>query len=212
MRNRRFLVTVGDGYDPRPPEAQARSRRVAAAAKRELLRSAGVAVPSAAEQESSATAAEAESPARAMVKVWRLVGEGGGPLRTLDGGLAQLPVELECIHEFPAFGPMVSGTVLPEKPITAFAVLEDLSHTALGLQNGAVVLLRGNILRGERHCKRFLLQKELPSPVPVTALGFVHRDDPRDVAAAEAAADEMVRRQRKERDALDREVGGVGGR
>eukprot|EP00732_Lithocolla_globosa_P001976 Lithocolla_globosa_v1_NODE_1146_length_2839_cov_36.775503.p1 type:complete len:487 gc:universal NODE_1146_length_2839_cov_36.775503:1283-2743(+) len=53
-------------------------------------------------------------------------------------------------------------------PVSCFAVLENLSQMAVGLANGAVLLIRGDISR-DRFTKQKILTKEKH---PITALGF----------------------------------------
>eukprot|EP01116_Phalansterium_solitarium_P000785 TRINITY_DN10648_c0_g1_i1.p1 TRINITY_DN10648_c0_g1~~TRINITY_DN10648_c0_g1_i1.p1 ORF type:complete len:1021 (-),score=472.43 TRINITY_DN10648_c0_g1_i1:124-3186(-) len=61
-------------------------------------------------------------------------------------------------------------TTQPLVPVTSLAVLDDLSQLAVGLCNGVVVLMRGDLLR-DRHSKQLVLQ-EPESRDPVTALHF----------------------------------------
>eukprot|EP00750_Incisomonas_marina_P018901 INCI3169.1.p1 GENE.INCI3169.1~~INCI3169.1.p1 ORF type:complete len:522 (+),score=112.23 INCI3169.1:308-1873(+) len=52
----------------------------------------------------------------------------------------------QCVREFKIF----DTDEMPETPITCFAVMEDLSMLACGLQSGQVILFRGNLLRKTR--------------------------------------------------------------
>eukprot|EP01114_Cavostelium_apophysatum_P016791 TRINITY_DN4846_c1_g1_i1.p1 TRINITY_DN4846_c1_g1~~TRINITY_DN4846_c1_g1_i1.p1 ORF type:complete len:953 (+),score=293.87 TRINITY_DN4846_c1_g1_i1:58-2916(+) len=63
--------------------------------------------------------------------------------------------------------------ILPATVVTAMAVSEDLTQIAIGLCNGLVVLIRGDIVR-EKNSKQVHLGSE--TGIPVTGLGFKEQD------------------------------------
>eukprot|EP01104_Vermistella_antarctica_P005197 TRINITY_DN1563_c0_g1_i1.p1 TRINITY_DN1563_c0_g1~~TRINITY_DN1563_c0_g1_i1.p1 ORF type:complete len:989 (-),score=293.81 TRINITY_DN1563_c0_g1_i1:110-3076(-) len=58
-------------------------------------------------------------------------------------------------------------------PVTALVCLEDMTHVAIGLANGAVLLLTGDVVR-DRHPRQHLIRAPVAGGqvVPVTGLGF----------------------------------------
>eukprot|EP00163_Fabomonas_tropica_P014549 TRINITY_DN2645_c0_g3_i4.p1 TRINITY_DN2645_c0_g3~~TRINITY_DN2645_c0_g3_i4.p1 ORF type:complete len:454 (+),score=82.80 TRINITY_DN2645_c0_g3_i4:150-1511(+) len=94
-----------------------------------------------------------EDTTKATIKIWNL--EKVDPKKA----------EPLCVKTVKIF-----SSKFPEVPVNCLAVTEDLSMIAVGLDNGSIVLYRGDLIR-DRNWKTKVLKPE-GEPVPITGLGF----------------------------------------
>ena len=123
-----IIVTVGDGLDPRPYDSREVSSRIS-----RLVRSRDDwsyenedSKTTYARRDYSASIDDDSSPC-AVMKVWRVVNSGGP---------REMSFPMECVDSFPVF-----SQALPEQMITSMSVMDNLSQIAVGLANGAVMVL-----------------------------------------------------------------------
>jgi len=124
----RVLVAIGDAIEHRGFEEIQESQH-AAKVNRELMNKKMGARGGGAEDEGPS---DFNIPPSACVKFFKVD-------KRDDSGQPQ------CVREFKIFGEEIAET-----PITCFAVMEDLSMLACGLQSGQVLLFKGNLLRKTR--------------------------------------------------------------
>ena len=96
------------------------------------------------------------------IKLWRVDLRGHG---------------LELLQTVDVFGSMAdASTKFDEVPISRVCALPDISQVAVGLVNGAVILLRGALLKGGKAVRRTLMQPQ--GDFAVAGMGFGTSQDP----------------------------------
>ena len=210
------LLSVGSPSDLRPPENIAFSQRVVKLAQSEIRREAekdrnisnseGVGFQNIKELGQSSNSAVSGggitggSPAPSSggggvagksvgisdIKIWRVQEDASGLLT---------PQSLSSL-------PIFDGLYTAPVHVMCFAVLPDVSQIAVGLENGAVLVLRGDPLRKPEAVRRLLLQPAGPSPVNTIAFSLYEEKDAARLLMQKAGSGSSSRRG-KSRSRLD---------